>query len=187
MIEFIARIISMLFPNKKFRRKIRGFIKTLFYARKIYKTAAKIGKNFRCGPNCTVSKTTYIGDFVRLNNVKISDGGKVEIGNYCQFGTDIEIFARNHNYDNGTEIPYDETFVHKDIKIEDFVWCGSHVIILPGTKIGEGAIIQAGAVVHGKIPPYAIAGGNPCKIFKYRDIEHFNKLKNQKRYISDIN
>lgn len=65
----------MLFPNKKFRRKIRGFIKTLFYARKIYKTAAKIGKNFRCGPNCTVSKTTYIGDFVRLNNVKISDGG----------------------------------------------------------------------------------------------------------------
>ena len=42
---------------------------------------------------------------------------------------------------------------------------GSNVTILPGTTIGEGAIIQAGAVVHGEIPPCAIVGGNPAKDF----------------------
>ncbi len=55
-------------------------------------------------------------------------------------------------------------------------------MILPGTKIGEGAIIQGGAVVHGEIPPYAIAGGNPAKVFKYRDIEHFKKLKAEGKF-----
>ena len=55
-------------------------------------------------------------------------------------------------------------------------------MILPGTKIGEGAIIQGGSVVHGEIPPYAIAGGNPAKVFKYRDIEHFKKLKAEGKF-----
>ena len=71
---------------------------------------------------------------------------------------------------------------YKDVTIDDFVWLGSRVTILPGTKIGEGAIIQAGSVVHGEIPPYAIAGGNPAKVFKYRDIEHFKKLKAEGRF-----
>ena len=62
-------------------------------------------------------------------------------------------------------IPYDETFKYKDVVIGDFVWIGSNVTILPGTTIGEGAIIQAGAVVHGEIPPCAIVGGNPAKDF----------------------
>ena len=64
--------------------------------------------------------------------------------------------------------------------ISDFAWIGARVIILPGSKIGEGAIIQAGAVVHGEIPPFSIAGGNPAKIFKMRDINHFKKLKSEK-------
>ncbi|MBR5589795.1 MAG: 2,3,4,5-tetrahydropyridine-2,6-carboxylate N-succinyltransferase, partial [Phascolarctobacterium sp.] len=54
--------------------------------------------------------------------------------------------------------------------------------ILPGTHIGEGVIVQAGAVVHGEIPPYAIVGGNPAKVFKYRDIEHYNKLKAEGKF-----
>ena len=54
-----------------------------------------------------------------------------------------------------------------------------HIIL---GQIGEGAIIQGGSVVHGEIPPCAIAGGNPAKVFKYRDIEHYNKLKNEKKF-----
>ena len=92
------------------------------------------------------------------------------------------IIAQNHNYDKGEAIPYDNTYIYKDIEIGDFVWIGSNVTILPGTKIGEGAIIQGGAVVHGEIPPYAIAGGNPAKVFKYRDIEHFKKLKAEGKF-----
>jgi acetyltransferase-like isoleucine patch superfamily enzyme len=53
---------------------------------------------------------------------------------------------------------------------------------LGGVSIGEGAIVQAGAVVVKDIPPYAIAGGNPAKVFKYRDIDHFQKLKEEKKF-----
>lgn len=188
MIDFIARITTSFIPNKENRRNLRGKIKTYFYARKIFKTAAYVGEGFKCADyNNTVSKNTYIGKYVRFNGVKISEGGKVTIGDYSQFANGVEIIARNHNYDFGKEIPYDETYIHKDIEIGDFVWVGAHAIILPGTKIGEGAIIQAGAVVHGEIPPYAIVGGNPAKVFKYRDIEHFLELKEKKAFIKDIN
>lgn len=55
---------------------------------------------------------------------------------------------------------------------------------IPGTKIGEGAIIQAGSVVHGEIPPCAIAGDNPAKVFAWRDKEHYEKLKSQGAYFA---
>ena len=188
MIDFIARCLTSFIPQKEIRRKIRGRIKTYFYARRLFKTAAYIGEGFICfNSNSSVSKNTYIGKHVRFNGVIISEGGKVTIGDYSRFANGVEIIARNHNYDFGKEIPYDETHIHKDIEIGDFVWVGAHAIILPGTKIGEGAIIQAGAVVHGEIPPYAIAGGNPAKVFKYRDKEHFLELKEKKAFIKDTN
>lgn len=109
----------------------------------------------------------------------ISSGGAVHIGNYFHSGTDCLMIARDHNYDFGTEIPYDSTYIHKEITIEDFVWIGDRVIILGGSHIGEGAVIQAGSVVCGEIPAFAIAGGHPARVFKYRDKEHFLELKNK--------
>ncbi|MFI3242531.1 MAG: hypothetical protein R3Y43_08200 [Alphaproteobacteria bacterium] len=55
-------------------------------------------------------------------------------------------------------------------------------MILPGKKIGDGAIIQGGSVVHGEIPKYAIAGGNPAKVFKYRNKEHYDKLEKEAKF-----
>ena len=60
---------------------------------------------------------------------------------------------------------------------------GMNATVLDKADIGEGAIIQAGAVVHGNIPPNAIAGGNPAKVFKYRNREHFIQLKNDKEFL----
>ena len=51
------------------------------------------------------------------------------------------------------------------------------MIVLGGVTIGEGAIIQAGSVVVKDIPPLAIAGGHPAVPFKYRDKEHYYRLK----------
>ena len=61
---------------------------------------------------------------------------------------------------------------------------GSRVIILGGVTIGEGAIIQVGSVVVSDIPDYAIAGCHPAKVFKYRDKEHYYKLKQEESFIS---
>ena len=54
------------------------------------------------------------------------------------------------------------------VHIGDDVWIGARVTILPGAVIGDGAVIGAGSVVHGKIPPFAVAAGNPCKVLRMR-------------------
>lgn len=181
MIDFLARFLTWWIPIKSYRKHIRTGIKTRLYGWQVYKTAKHIGKNFYCGGYSFVNKNTELGEHVCFNGLQIHGNGKVKIGRHFHSGVECLIIAQNHNYE-GTKIPYDETFIYKDIEIGDFVWLGSRVMILPGTKIGEGAIIQGGAVVHGEIPPYAIAGGNPAKVFKYRDIEHFKKLKAEEKF-----
>ena len=182
MIKFIADILTFYIPNRRLRKKAQAKLRTLMFGYKVWTKAKSVGKGLFVGGYSVVTSNTILGDYVHLNELKINGGGKVTIGNHFHCGIECLIIAMNHDYDNGTAIPYGKEFVYKDIEIEDFVWIGSRVMILPGTKIGEGAIIQGGAVVHGEIPPYAIAGGNPAKVFKYRDIEHFKKLKAEGKY-----
>lgn len=99
------------------------------------------------------------------------------IGDHFHSGRDCLIISQNHNYDAGNAIPYDDTFVYKDVMIEDNVWIGDRVIILGGVTIGEGAVVQAGSVVTSDIPPLAVAGGAPARVFKMRDAAHYYELK----------
>ena len=82
-----------------------------------------------------------------INGIDVVGGGTVKFGNYFHSGSDILIITQNHNYDEGTKIPYDESVNYKTIVFEDFVWVGSNVIIVGNTTVGEGAIIAAGSVV----------------------------------------
>ena len=59
----------------------------------------------------------------------------------------------------------------KSVKIEDDVWIGARVCILPGVTIGQGAVIGACTVVSKDVPPYAVVVGNPGVIKKYRKSE----------------
>lgn len=174
----MIKILSCLIPIKFLRIWFREFCNSI----QIIFTAKHIGKNFQCSRFSTVNKNTIIKNHVKLNGMHISGNGKVILGNYFIAGFDSQIISTSHNYE-GNDIPYDSTTIKSDVIIGDFVWIGAKVIILPGTVIGEGAIIQAGSVVHGEIPPYAIAGGNPAKVFKYRNIDHFIKLKTSKKDI----
>lgn len=71
----------------------------------------------------------------------------------------------------------------KTVIIGDNVWLGSRVIILPGVKIGEGTVIQAGSVVVSDIPPLSIAGGHPCQVFSMRKVGHYNRLEKAKVWL----
>ena len=170
-------------------RKILYYLRTKklqamkkFYTDKVRKQCKKCGKELIVNfPSC-VTGNTIIKNNVNFNGMTIRGHGMVIIGNYFHSGEDCLMITQNHNYDKGMAVPYDHTYICKNIIIEDFVWLGSRVTILPGVRIGEGAIIQAGAVVSCDIPPYAIAGGNPARVFKYRDIDHFKKLKAAKKF-----
>jgi len=140
-----------------------------------YKSPLKVNRLTR------VTQKTFLGGNVNFNGMSISGCGKVIIGNNFHSGRDCKIITQNHNYE-GKEIPYDSTYICKDIFIEENVWIGDNVIILGGVTIGEGAIIQAGSVVVKSIPEYAIAGGHPCEVFSQRNIEHYEKLKNEKKF-----
>ncbi len=115
------------------------------------------------------------------SNTHIECYGGVEIGAYFHTGRGLIILSSNHNY-NAETIPYGKENIRKKVIIEDFVWCGMNVIILPGVRIGEGAIIGAGSVVTKNVPACAIVGGSPAKIIKYRDKENFYKLKKEKKF-----
>lgn len=137
---------------------------------------AEVIKGLEIGGIVSLSGNTYLGCFCNFNGMTIQGAGRVSIGRYFHSGENCLIITQNHNYEGGA-IPYDTSMIVKEVAIKDFVWIGTGVTILPGAQIGEGAVIQAGSVVHGVIPDYAIAGGNPCRVFKYRNIEHFEKLK----------
>lgn len=134
------------------------------------------------GGKTIFSKNTFLGYNTNFNGMTINGNGSVTIGDNFHSGTDCLIITSIHNYDNGMAIPYDDTHIIKDVVIEDNVWIGDRVIILGGVKIGEGAIIQAGAVIIKDIPPLAIAGGNPAKVFKERNRIHYYSLKEKSKF-----
>lgn len=154
----------------------------------LYKTLVKyrvasVGKNLHVNGFSIVSKTTILGNNVNFNGIRISGAGKVQIGNNFHSGRECLIISQNHNYDKGNAIPYDDTYIPKDVIIEDNVWIGDRVIILGGSHIEEGAIIQAGSVVVGRIPMGSIAGGHPAKVFSSRDMDHYNELKQAGKFM----
>jgi chloramphenicol O-acetyltransferase type B len=130
-----------------------------------------------------LSRKTYLGRNCNFNGLLVEGGGKLIIGDNFHSGTNIHIITQNHNFDKGTKIPYDSTYIYKDVIIEDNVWVGTGVIILGGVTIGEGAIIQAGSVVVNDVPKYSIVGGHPAKVFSTRNIEHYEKLKKLKQFV----
>lgn len=158
---------------KKILKKIFRFFCTVIVKRQ----AKCFGNELRINKISTVTKFTELGNNVNFNGMHISGRGRVCIGDNFHSGTECMIITSFHNYDFGTAIPYDNTFIDKDVVIESNVWIGSRVIVLGGTRIGEGAIIQAGSVVVNDIPACAIAGGHPAEVFKYRDKEHYSNLK----------
>lgn len=162
-------------------KQLFSFFKKKYYRRKIERNAISVGTGLSVNYKSKVTSKTKLGNNVNFNGMEINGGGDVSIGDNFHSGKKCLIITQNHNY-NGTKIPYDETYIYKNVTIEDNVWIGDRVIILPGVTIGEGAIIQAGSVVVKNIPPFSIAGGHPAKVFSKRNIEHYNKLKKARKF-----
>lgn len=153
----------------------------VYYPLRIKRKAARVGQNLYCGGKSYVTSNTFLGDNVCFNGMSMSGNGKITIGSYFHSGVNCQIITSFHNYES-TMLPYDTSYVDKDVTIGDCVWLGNNIIILGGVTIGEGAIIQAGSVVCKDIPPLAIAGGHPATVFKYRNKDHYEKLKSENKF-----
>lgn len=135
-----------------------------------FEIAGDLGK-FHIDPTSHIKSDTFI-----------ECSGGVHIGRYFHTGRALTIFSSNHNYEEGSCIPYDDVQLLQPVTIEDFVWLGTNVTILPGVTIGEGAVVGAGSVVTKDVPRCAVVGGNPARILKYRDIDRFDRLKAEGRF-----
>jgi len=127
-----------------------------------------------------VGKHTY-GKNDLIVDVYSGSEAKVIIGKYCSLAPDIRIITGgNHPIDWVSTYPFrikwnlpgkfqdGMPFSKGDVIIDNDVWIGTGTIILSGIHIGNGAIIAAGSVVTKDVPAYALIGGNPAKIIKYR-------------------
>ena len=181
MRRFVARLLTFWLPIPKAERKaLRYRINSWLVERGIGR-GVKVGRCVRFYEKSHFTPGSEIGDWCEINGMKVAGLGKVRIGRHCAISWDVLAHTSNHDY-AGDEIPFDGNTVVKDVEIGDFVWIGARVTLLPGTRIGEGAIIQGGSVVHGEIPPCSIAGGNPAKVFATRDAEKFARLKAEGRF-----
>jgi maltose O-acetyltransferase len=159
---FARHLPSNYAPYAFGAKELRAFLcKSLFQ---------RFGKNVDIGPKV---------EFFNVRNSEIGDNsgigayssiGTVKIGNYVMMGTHCLILSQNHHFDDLT-IPMCQQGFQEDrpVIIEDDVWIGSRVIILPGVRIGHGSIIGAGAVVTKSVEPYTIVGGNPAKVIGHRN------------------
>lgn len=152
-----------------------------YYTHRVACRVLKHGVGLRCNGKCTITGDVSLGNNVNFNGIHILGTGTVTIGNNFHSGVECMIITQNHNYE-GEALPYDHTYIKKTINIEDNVWLGNRVLIIGNVTIGEGAIVAAGAVVCKDVPPCAIIGGNPAKVIKYRDQEHYESLKLAKKF-----
>ena len=118
------------------------------------------------------------GSYGELNIVDFGGDNNLVIRNFVSIAQNVTFLLNAEHYtDRISTYPFkvkelkiqkSESFGKGDITVDDDVWIGYGATIMSGVHIGQGAIIAAGAIVVAEVPPYAIVGGVPAKVIKYR-------------------
>lgn len=126
------------------------------------------------GPGAAISPTVSFthGENIRLGiaphlgaGCKLWAGrgpGCITAGDNLLLGPDVMMVATSYRFNDGAPVT-DQPLAEAPITIANDVWIGAKAMILPGATIGNGAIIAAGAVIRGQVPPFAIMAGVPAK------------------------
>lgn len=98
----------------------------------------------------------------------INAGGGVSIGNDVLIGPRVIIHSLNHVYSDKNRLIRLQGHVTRPVVIEDDVWIGGGSVVVPGVRIGRGAVVGAGSVVCGDVPAFGVVVGNPARVVKMR-------------------
>lgn len=129
-----------------------------------------------CGADVVIKRRAYfgsgasirLGDRSQLGHCSRIDHD-VEIGNDVMMGPDVVIMSISHETARpGIPMIQQGAVERKPVRIGNDVWIGTRAIILPGVRIGDGAIIGAGSVVTRDVPALAVVGGVPARVIKHR-------------------
>jgi maltose O-acetyltransferase len=101
-------------------------------------------------------------------DVFIAGGGGVSIGDWVGLGPDVKVWSVNHRFDDPDRPWRLQGWELKPVVIEDDVWLGANVFVMPGVTIRRGAIVAAGSVVNKNVAPYALVAGNPVRLVGWR-------------------
>ena len=101
-------------------------------------------------------------------NCEIFSGGRVRLGKNTLVAAYTYLVGGDHLHDRTDAPVLDQARVAQGIDVDDNVWLGAHVVVADGARIGHDAIVGAGAVVRGEIPPFQIAAGVPAQIVRDR-------------------
>lgn len=144
----------------------------------IKKNMGQCGKNVMLKPNTSVFKG--VENFFFSNDIRIAryaviyaTEAKIVIGPRTEIAPYFKAITGNHRFNKVGHYMFDGDYEKnsdddKDIVLEGDHWIGINVTILSGVTVGRGAVIAAGALLNKSVPPYAIVGGVPAKVLKYR-------------------
>ena len=147
----------------------------------------QISKGFTTGIGCRIEaypkgnyKTLFIGENFQMNDyVHITALESVKIGKNVLLASKIYIsdcahgsYSGDNNDSNPKTPPNNRPLFSEPVVIEDNVWLGEFVSVLPGVMIGQGTIVGANSVVSKSLPPFVIAVGTPAKPIKKFNFEN---------------
>lgn len=171
----IVEILSTIFSLTYLKWLAKGFAyNAINHVRGL--RLAKIGKHTNIHPTTIIREGEYvtIGECCLINHNNLIQAGKsaagsITIGNYVHTGVNVVMLGFNHGFYTRDIPSKEQDYLDAPIVIGDDVWIGAGAIILAGVTVGKGAIIAAGAVVNKDVPEYAIVGGVPAKVLKFRE------------------
>lgn len=162
----LYKLVAMHMPRSyefgifgKISGKMRSILCRMIVSDAHPTTFVERGADFGGGKNLCLKEYACIGE-----NARFIGEGKITIGRHTMMGPDVMIITSDHNIKKEGF----DGYISKDVEIDDHAWIGARVIILKGVRIGKYAVVGAGSVVTKNIPDYAIAGGVPSKVLKYR-------------------
>lgn len=165
---FFRQIFFHYIPNYIIN-KLPSYHLRLFYYKKIM--GLKILKGSSIHMNTFVQGANPLKErFLLKENSSIGRNcyldlrGELEIGKNVSISPDVKIITATHDL-NSTDFKY----LTRKVNIGNYVWIGTASIILPGVRIGEGAVVAAGSVVSRNVDDYSVVAGNPAKKIKSRN------------------